>query len=47
MRPSDVIVIYWSISVLHPVIQAMIHELLGIKDGTVVLDSPKVPDQYR
>jgi len=25
----------------------MIHELLGIRDGTVVLDTPKVPDQYR
>ena len=27
--------------------QAMLHELLGIKDGTVVLDTPKVPEQYR
>jgi hypothetical protein len=25
----------------------MIHELLGIKDGTVILSTPKVPDQYR
>ncbi len=27
--------------------QAMIHELLGINDGTVVLDTPKVPAEYR
>lgn len=27
--------------------QAMIHELLGIRDGTVVLDTPKVPEQNR
>lgn len=27
--------------------QAMIHELLGIRDGTVLLDTPKVPEQYR
>ena len=25
----------------------MIHELLGIRDGTVGLDTPKVPEQYR
>jgi hypothetical protein len=27
--------------------QAMIHELLGFRDGTVVLDTPKVPEEYR
>ncbi|KAI8467801.1 MAG: SM/Sec1-family protein [Monoraphidium minutum] len=27
--------------------QAMIHELLGIRDGTVILDTSKVPEQYR
>lgn len=32
---------------LAPPPQAMIHELLGNKDGTVRLDTPKVPDNYR
>lgn len=28
-------------------VQAMIHELVGIKDNTAVLESPKVAEQYR
>lgn len=32
---------------LSPPPQAMIHELVGIKDNTAVLTSPKVAEQYR
>lgn len=28
-------------------LQAMIHELVGIKDNTAILTSPKVAEQYR
>lgn len=34
--------------VLHTcVLQAMIHELIGIKDNTAALTSPKISEQYR